>query len=170
MRGAVKTGSALGSRFARKVGAVVGCLATLCSLAALAGWAAPAQAVRSSQRTPEADLATTMSPTRGFTNYGNRVSFTATVTNEGPNTAQNVVVTDSFFTASFVSVSGPGCTPPPITCTTASLAPGHSITITVGLVVRAIHNQLMGNSATATSSTYDPNTSNNTAGGELRSN
>jgi large repetitive protein len=132
--------------------------------------------------TPSADLATTMSPTRGFTYYGSPVNFTATVTNNGPAAAQNLVVTDNFSVATFRNVSwsvpsgAASCTHPPfgghgtITCTTGALQPGQAMSIIVGLTARCFPNQLMGNSATATSSTNDPDPSNNTAGGELKCN
>jgi uncharacterized repeat protein (TIGR01451 family) len=145
-------------------------------LAVLAFVALPA--LPASADTPSADLATTMEAT-GNAIFGDYVSFTATVTNEGPNHAEDVVVSDNFLPATFAGVSasapsGASCTGPPvggigtITCTTRVLAPGRAMKITVRLRSRALHNQLLSNAANAASSTYDPNTGNNAASVTLR--
>lgn len=144
-------------------------VAVLTTTAGLAFWgAAPARVAQGQHEilmaattsTSEADLATTMTG-----------PFSATVTNNGPDSAVNVVVTDSLFNAAFTGVtasapSGASCsTQPPAVCTTGSLAPGAVMTMTV-FVVRECRfgvSQAIGSTATATSSTPDPNPSNNTA-------
>lgn len=160
-------------------------LATTTGLLALLGGAltGAAQAgrtplARTATTTTEADLATTMTST-GWGSYRFPVSFTTTITNNGPYPAQNVVVGDSFIPATFTNVVwtfgvGSCTTPPPggvgtITCTTGSLAPGGVAKLTVNLVTRCWSlGQFLTNTATATSSTNDPNPSNNTASRSLR--
>jgi len=127
----------------------------------------------------QADLSTTMQPTSGITIIRGEPLFTATITNEGPNDAEGVVVTDSFFwiTAKLFSVSasapsGASCTTAgaegPVTCTTGSLPVGGTMTLNLRLRVTGfLHGQVVANDATATSSVYDPNPANNTASGAL---
>ena len=160
-------------------------LATTTGVLALSG-VAPAGAAqarltplaRAGSTTTEADLATTMTAT-GWGSYRFPASFTTTITNNGPDPAQNVVVSDSFIPATFTNVVwtfGVGsCTTPPlggvgtITCTTGSLAPGGVAHLTVNLVTRCWSlGQFLTNTASATSSTNDPNPSNNTASRSLR--
>lgn len=127
----------------------------------------------------QADLSTTMQPTSGITIPGGEPVFTATITNDGPNDAEGVVVTDSFFfiTAKLFSVSasapsGASCTTAgaegPVTCTTGSLPVGGAMTIKLRLKVRGfLHGQVVANGATATSGVYDPNPANNAPSGGL---
>lgn len=163
-------------------------LATTAGLLALSG-VAPAVAAPPQHEVPaatatttsEADLATTMSPKSGIAVRGGSSRFTATVTNNGPDRAVAVIVTDTYssLTATFSGVSasapsGASCKPPvggnaTITCTTPSLAPGRVMTVTVSLVNKCPYpHNAVGDSASATSSTNDPNTANNSAGGALR--
>jgi uncharacterized repeat protein (TIGR01451 family) len=142
---------------------------------------APASAATS------ADLATSIvSP--ATTTVGSYLSYTITATNAGPDAASNVVISD--YTPSYPWAAQPttfyclgsgttwcgglppgvSCTSPPVgspglvTCTTASLAAGSSMTITIVVHVGFyLHNQIISDSATASSSTFDPNTANNTA-------
>jgi len=257
MRGGVKTGSAVKSRFTRKAIWPVW-LVAVCSLAALVGRAGPAQAQSlsisglspttgppgtvvtidgsgfnqsstvgfggtpaasvtdvsateltatvpadappgpitvtntttpigtatsaSSYAAWQADLSTTMQPTYGLTFTGATPVFTATITNDGPNDAEGVVVRGgfSYITARLTSISasapsGASCTTAgadgPVTCTTRSLPPGGVMTIKLGLKVTGfLHNQAVGCGATATSSVYDPDPANNAASGALRIN
>lgn len=154
------------------------------ALAAIAALAAALVAIvlfattapTASAATESADLATTVlgpgAVTRGNVTYG------ITVANHGPNYADTAVMSDNWWggmMVSFVSVrgsapSGVTCTAPPagspgtVTCTTASLAPGTSMAIALTVHVGFLfHHQLLGDSATATSQTFDPNTANNTA-------
>ena len=132
-----------------------------------------------SAQTPSADLATTMYTARNTPSTGVQF-FRAAVTNDGPGTSDNVVVTvPTPYRGSFYCVSGTAqacgspptgvkCTRPtgaaPTTCTTAALATGQTMTIWVGFA----HGFLLpgqGFCATgnAISSTFDPNLANNTA-------
>jgi len=182
-RGRLTLGRA-GSMRAR--GRALAVLATTAGFLAYSGaaLAGPAQAQREvlagvATTSSEADLATTMVATGIPNNWGSVVSFTATVTNKGPDRAVNVVVTDTWTTLStFTSVIWPfgvaSCTTPPhggrgsIVCKAGSLAPGGVVKLTVNLRAECFHNQFLANTASATSSTPDPNPANNTASGVLR--
>ena len=165
-------------------------LATTAGLLALSG-VAPAVAAPPQHEVPavtatttsEADLATTVGPHFGFTDKGNPARFAATVTNNGPDRAVHVIVTDTYssLTATFSGVSasapsGASCKPPvggnaTITCTTPSLAPGGVMTVTVILVAKCPYpHNAVGINASATARTNDPNPANNSAGGALSCN
>jgi len=150
-------------------------LIMMSAFAAAVLWAAPAPSA-SAATSPSADLATTVLGPGGFTS-GN-ITYGITVANHGPNYAHTVVMSDNWWggmMVTFVSVrgsapSGVSCTAPPagshgtVTCTTASLAPGASMAVALTVHVGFLfHNQLLDDSATATSQTFDPNTANNTA-------
>ncbi len=139
----------------------------------------------------QADLATTLAGT-GIAAVGGYMGYTITVTNNGPDPASNVVVTDptpaglrpsTLYCVGSVPPPGSGegwCGPLPanlhcstpsagspgtVTCTpTSSLKAGASVTVIMAIRVGLyFHNQLICDTATATSSTTDPNTPNNTA-------
>jgi hypothetical protein len=152
-------------------------------LAAIAVVAVPATAQAD---TSSADLATTMSQPgmRVLFPYGavyevqpGGTAFTTTITNNGPHASSNVQLVDhwwgSFGTLRYVQVvSGPAgasCTPTvgasnSVTCTASSLAARQSLTIVVGIKTMSLGGRTtLTNSATASSSTPDPNTANNTA-------
>jgi trimeric autotransporter adhesin len=107
--------------------------------------------------------------------YGGAVTFTATVRNNGPNTAENVVLREPFgfgsSVASFTSSQG-SCDDPPtadgvdVTCTFATIAPGASATVTVVVIPTAVG--YVTATATATLTTYDPNRANNWIKAETR--
>ena len=152
-------------------------IAAIPPVAVLAFAATPGLAAKA--KAQSADLATTMGPigTRVVglqyptTPDGSGVAINITVTNKGPDYANNVVGTDSWIAATFGSVSaaapsGTSCTAPAVgsrfaTCTVSSLAPHASMTMTVNLGVSGLAHQLLSDSATATSATFDPNTANN---------
>ena len=150
-------------------------LAALPALALLGFAAAPAVAAAQS-----ADLATTVTPSFIRAYVGESFSFTIQVTNDGPDPAAGVSVSDNWYYAStFAGVSatapsGVTCTAPPtgsrgtVTCTTPSLGRNASMTIAVRLHVLGIHNMILSDTATATSTTPDPNTANNTASAWVR--
>jgi uncharacterized repeat protein (TIGR01451 family) len=100
------------------------------------------------------------------------LTYTITVFNVGPDPAANVVVTDAtpvgtIFVSS--SASQGTCTNPPvggtgtITCTLGTIAAGGSATVTVVVHVTAPAGTTLSNTATATTSSTDPNTVNNAA-------
>jgi hypothetical protein len=104
--------------------------------------------------------------------------FTITVTNQGPDTAQNVAMSDAtiFQGVTATAPAGVSCTTPPYntlgttTCTTPSLERGQVMTISLRGKAFVFPNQCeTGNLARATSATPDPNLNNNTAGVSIRS-
>jgi uncharacterized repeat protein (TIGR01451 family) len=121
-----------------------------------------------------ADLAVTASGPSSVT-AGTNATYTITVTNNGPNTAQSVVLTDTLPTgSSFVSITPAAGNPDSfsftqsggtVTGTVGSMAAGSSDSFT--LVVSAPSN--LGNGAnfsdsvSVSSATPDPNTANNSA-------
>ena len=102
---------------------------------------------------------------------GANLTYTIAVTNNGPNAASSVTVTDTLpgelTFASCTATGGGVCggTGNNRTATFASLAAGSSATITIGAVVNAAisHGATVTNTASATSATFDPNSANNSA-------
>ncbi|MEA2414523.1 MAG: hypothetical protein QOI58_1180 [Thermoanaerobaculia bacterium] len=91
-------------------------------------------------------------------------TWTLTVTN-GPTPVTNVVVTDTFANASFVTATSVGpCTPSgsTVTCTLGSLAANQSVNVTLQL--NAPNLVTISNSASVTATEFDPNTANNNTG------
>ena len=158
-------------------------------LAAMAFLATPA--LPAGAAIPSADLATTITA-HGTHVQGGYIGYTITVTNNGPDAASNVIMTDhiplsmwsryptTFYCVGSVAPVGQGwcgplpkrvsCTAPPVgspgtvSCTKSSLAPGASKTIEMAIRVGFYFNrQGIVDTATVTSSTFDPDTANNTA-------
>ncbi len=104
---------------------------------------------------------------------GTPVSYTITVTDDGPSTARNVSVTDVLpLGVSFVSVTSSqgSCTngqpdARTLRCGLGDLAPGSTATITVNGLVAAdvLSGTVLFNEAVASSATEDPNNANNRA-------
>ena len=129
--------------------------------------------------TQSADLSTSIQGPTICAHQGNIV-YTITVTNHGPNTASNVVMTDSTplhtaFTG--VTTTTGSCTTPPVggagtvSCKATSLPNAASMTIKLDVKITfALHSQAIGDTATATSATFDPTTADNTAGTVCRVN
>ena len=94
---------------------------------------------------------------------GSDVTYTVTVTNNGPSTATNVVVTDVLTgDATFVSVTpSAGCTG--TTCTIATLAPGASAIFTYTFHVAANGTGTLNDTASVSSATPDPVAGNNSS-------
>jgi uncharacterized repeat protein (TIGR01451 family) len=122
---------------------------------------------------PAADLAITKTVT-GTPTIGGTGSYTLTVTNRGPSTATDVVVTDALpaaLTATGATGDGWTCTledaGSAVTCTRPTLAPGASaaivLTVTVGDpdVASGVAGTSIVNTATVTSPTPDPDLTNN---------
>jgi uncharacterized repeat protein (TIGR01451 family) len=94
---------------------------------------------------------------------GDEISYTLTVTNNGPATATNVEITDPIpFGTEFVSASA-GCTASlvTITCTRPTLANGSSRSFNI--VVRAVEEGQVANIAVADSDQIDPMAGNSVA-------
>jgi uncharacterized repeat protein (TIGR01451 family) len=167
----------------------IAAVAALVPSASAAGRATPLATTCST--TGQADLATTLSAS-GIATFGGYMGYTITVTNNGPDSACNVVMTDhtpssssyhptTFYCVGSVPRAGSGAgwcglLPPNVTCTTPNVGSPGSVTCTTGLssrssmtVVMAIqvgfyfHNQAICDTATASANTVDPNTANNTA-------
>ena len=120
---------------------------------------------------PQADLSISNSAAK---TKKSGLIYTINVTNNGPNTAADVVVNDIVATGTgFVSVNAPGAiscsTPAPlatgtVSCFYGSLANGDSIpTMTVNVKVTAKGNAQLNNTASVSSTTDDPNLVNNSA-------
>jgi uncharacterized repeat protein (TIGR01451 family) len=92
---------------------------------------------------------------------GGTITYAVTVTNNGPDTATGVSVTDTL-PASVVLSSAPGCVgTTTLTCGVADLASGASASIQVAVVAQAAG--VVSTTATVTSSSADPLATNNTA-------
>jgi uncharacterized repeat protein (TIGR01451 family)/CSLREA domain-containing protein len=122
---------------------------------------------------PQADLSVSNLATK-TEKTGKSLTYTINATNNGPNAAANVVINDQLATGTgFVSLSAPGavsCTTPPslatgtVSCSYGSLASGSSIApIKVVVKITAKGNTQLNNTATAASTTLDPNPGNNSA-------
>lgn len=96
--------------------------------------------------------------TSGPYNAGDTITYIIIAINMGPNTATNIVVTDSPTNLTITSVSSTNCTALP--CTIPSLNNGAAESITLTATINA--GGAFDNSATATADQPDPNPSNNT--------
>jgi hypothetical protein len=91
------------------------------------------------------------------------------VTNNGPDAATNVSVTDSLPAGITLSSATPGCSPGAgsggtITCTLGTVAAGSTRTVILNVTAAVgVAGQIDHNVATATSDTFDPNSSDNTS-------
>ena len=116
---------------------------------------------------PRADLSLTKkaSPARATT--GDRITYTLTATNNGPDAARSVVITDTLpTTITFVSAAGNGwdCRVAAniVSCSRPTLASGASSTVRI--VGTANHGgDAIVNAASISSATADPSAANNTA-------
>ena len=91
-------------------------------------------------------------------------TWTLAITN-GPTPVTNVVVTDTFANANFISATSVGpCTPSgsTVTCNLGSLAANQSVN--VSLQLSAPNLVTISNSASVTATEFDPNTANNNTG------
>ncbi len=120
--------------------------------------------------TPQSDLGVTKSGATSVT-AGTNITYTVTVTNDGPSTAQNVVVTDTLPAGTtFVSVnqtSGPAFTcgqaSNVVTCTRATMAPATTATFSIVAAVAITTTGSITNTAEVSTTTTDPNANNNRA-------
>ncbi len=125
---------------------------------------------RNSGSAAEADLAVDKGDSNDPVLPGANLTYTITVTNNGPDVAEDAELTDTLPAGTtFVSLSSPGgwtATTPPVggtgtvTATTSSLAVG-AATFTLIVTVNPAATGTITNSSGITSATHDPNTSNN---------
>lgn len=126
-----------------------------------------------------ADLAIVKSATPANAPAGSTISYTLTVTNNGPSDAQNVVITDTVADLTQLSLGtvtgttgGAACSAPQggsLRCTVATLANGATATVTLTGVLGSglAAGVVVGNIATVTSGTADTNAVNNSAAGQV---
>jgi uncharacterized repeat protein (TIGR01451 family) len=116
---------------------------------------------------PSADLSITKSDSPDPVVVGQNLTYSITVTNNGPTAASAVTVTDTLpGSVTFVSAtpSQGSCTPSAgtVTCNVGSLAfPGSA---TISIVVTPTATGTISNSASVASTTNDPNNGNNSVG------
>jgi uncharacterized repeat protein (TIGR01451 family)/fimbrial isopeptide formation D2 family protein len=111
-----------------------------------------------------ADLALTKTADKSEALIGDTVTFTIVVTNNGPDAATGVIVTDTlpaiFSLQSATSTKGSCSGTTTIACTIGTLNNGESATITV--VTKVVAAGTATNTATATLNEYDPDPDNST--------
>ena len=108
------------------------------------------------------DLAITATPLQGSVPLGQTATYDLLVSNLGPGAAQNVTVFDALPGATSLSGVSPGqgfCTG--TTCSLGTLFAGQSVPIRVTWLAGTLGTLI--NSATVSSSTFDPNSFNNAA-------
>jgi uncharacterized repeat protein (TIGR01451 family) len=117
----------------------------------------------------QADMAIAMIATPEPVNQGDTLVYALTITNNGPASADNVVVTDtlpSAVTYLSSSVSGVTCwqSSGTVTCNMGSMSNGQVAVITHNVLAATFSSSSYAvNTATVSASTADPNLSNNTA-------
>ncbi|WP_395376983.1 DUF11 domain-containing protein [Marinicella sp. W31] len=92
---------------------------------------------------------------------GQVVDYTVVVTNNGPDAASNIVITDTPANLTLATVSSPNCAAFP--CTVPALAVGASETINVTATIGS--SNFFSNGAAASGDEFDPDTSNNADNG-----
>ena len=116
--------------------------------------------------TANADVAITKTHPGGTYRPGGPISWTLTVTNSGPATADNVTIIDTVaagVTPGTVSATGSTtCTTAErtITCIAPRLAAGGTITVTLAGTITALEGPI-GNTATVSTTSVDPDTTDN---------
>jgi uncharacterized repeat protein (TIGR01451 family) len=121
---------------------------------------------------PTANLAVTNSDTPDPVNTGATITYTQTMTNNGPDAAVNAKIVESIGSGvTFQSVAAPAgfsCTTPAvggtgtITCTTASMANGATASFTIVVNVTAVSGAIV-NTVTGSSDAFDVDLTNNNA-------
>ncbi len=112
-----------------------------------------------------ADLSITKADSVDPVIAGTQLTYTIDVSNAGPSTAVNVVVTDNL-PAGVSLVSTSGCAEDPSgapTCSLGDIAGGGSASYTITVDVDEDFTGTLSNTASVTSATNDPNTGNNSA-------
>ena len=98
--------------------------------------------------------------TSGPYNMGDTVTYTITIANAGPDTATDIVVTDTLTNLAFVSLSGGTCAPTSFPCTISTMASGGSEVLMVEATITAAG--AFDNAVTVMSQENDTDLSNNT--------
>ncbi len=114
---------------------------------------------------PQADVSVNKTDSPDPVLVGNDLTYTVTVTDNGPLDAESVTMVDTLpseVTFKSVSTTGGACSEADGTVTCALDTVDNGATITVTIVVTTNSVGTVRNSATATSQTPDPNISNNT--------
>jgi uncharacterized repeat protein (TIGR01451 family) len=113
-----------------------------------------------------ADLSLTKDADRATVPSGGAITYTITVTNNGPQPATNVAVTDALpagVVLDSATASQGSCTgTTTITCTIGTLANGASATVTLVVDVTAVNGATIVNTASATADEGDPSPANAT--------
>lgn len=120
-----------------------------------------------------ADLSVTKGDSPDPVIAGEQLTYTITVSNDGPSTASNVVVSDHLDgDVSVISVSGsdgascqagvPGDSSRPSTCSFGNVLSGASRTMTIVVLVEEAATGQLENDVAVTSDTFDPDTDDNT--------
>jgi uncharacterized repeat protein (TIGR01451 family) len=113
---------------------------------------------------PPADLSIAITGAPDVTPTGSQITYTLTATNNGPNPATGVTVTDTLPAGvTLVSATG-GCTPSggTVVCDLGGLASGASASRDIFVLVNAASG-VLNNTASVAGNEPDPNTANNTA-------
>ncbi|HEU4886888.1 MAG TPA: IPT/TIG domain-containing protein [Thermoanaerobaculia bacterium] len=129
----------------------------------------PTTAASAFTYTSNGDLSLTKTASTDRVATSGSFSYVIAVSNSGPSSATDVTVTDTLPTGmALVSASGTGwscsdngAAPPTITCTMLTLAAGAANPITVNVTAPATSNPALTNTASVTSTSSDPNLSNN---------
>lgn len=117
---------------------------------------------------PVADLSITKTDAPDPLNVGSNLTYTITVTNNGPNSATGIAVTDAVPAGlTFVSATATQGTcalaAGTITCNVGTLANGATATATVVVTAGAAAVPSVTNTVNVTATEFDPNTANNSA-------
>lgn len=113
-----------------------------------------------------ADLAIAKTSDADAYKPSSQITYTIAVTNKGPGNAENVVVTDVLPLSANdrVAVLDPACTlaATTATCNLGTIAPLGSRTVTIAIVLKG-KSGFVSNTATVSSTTFDPDPSNNSS-------
>jgi len=119
---------------------------------------------------PKADVRLALTASSAAPVSGSMLSYTIRITNAGPKTASGLVATDTIpqgETFAAVTTSIGTCSQPPpggggtVSCSISSLAYGASATITLKVTVVAARGASVTDTASVSSTSYDPNLTNN---------
>ncbi|RPJ02905.1 MAG: DUF11 domain-containing protein, partial [Chloroflexi bacterium] len=115
--------------------------------------------------TPAADLALTKTASASNTLAGNQITYSLNLTNLGPNTAQDVTITDALPVGMSLVSATTGCSESGgvVTCTQASLNTGASTVFDLTVQISTGITGPTTNTAAVTALTADPDSANNSA-------